>query len=296
MSVDLYLMGGKGLRSLQAVIAGGYSYLINEVCIGRDSRVDNDCSCDLSSLCDVSGLRWRYRSQSSSLPQAEYSLAISWRWLIKDAPNLIIIHDSLLPRYRGFAPLVSQLINGETEIGATAIWGEAEYDTGAIIAQSSIDIQYPIRIHDAIEAVASCYVECLLSIFESLANRIELKSAPQDEALATYSLWRDDDDYWINWHDAADRIARFVDAVSSPYKGAITLCNNKLVTVNQVVALPDVKIENRSPGKVIRIQDDRPVVVCGSGLLLIANAVDSTSGASLLPLKSFRSRFHSASS
>ena len=292
MKVDLYLMTAKGLRSLQASIASGFSPLINQVCIGRDSSVTNDFSAEIRDLCDASGIPWRYRDQANTLPKPDYAIAISWRWLLKDVDNLIVIHDSLLPKYRGFAPLVSQLVNGDKEIGVTAIWAEEEYDTGSIIAQSSIPIEYPIKIGDAIEKISNCYEDCILRIFRSIASNADIVSTPQDESLATYSLWRDDDDYWINWHDNAERIARFVDAVGPPYKGALSLCMGSQVTINQVEAVPDVIIENRNPGKVLRIQHGYPVLVCGSGLIMITEAVDSNTRKSILPLKLFRSRFY----
>lgn len=295
MKVDLYLMSAKGLRVLQSSIASGFSPLINQVCIGRDSGVINDFSSEIRDLCAISGVSWRYRDQPNTLPDSDYSIAISWRWLLRDVPNLIVIHDSLLPRYRGFAPLVSQLVNGDNEIGVTAIWAKDEYDTGDIIAQSSIPIDYPIKIADAIDRIGVCYDECILPLLRTISSKARIVSTPQDESAATYSLWRDTDDYWINWHDNAEKITRFVDAVGTPYKGALSLCVGTLVTINQVKVLPDVTIENRSPGKVLKIEDGYPVVVCGSGLIMITDAVDTNTHTSIIPLKSFRSRFYAKS-
>jgi methionyl-tRNA formyltransferase len=55
--------------------------------------------------------------------------------------------------------------------------------------------------------------------------------------------------------------------------------------------MEDVKIENRSPGKVIFIEDKLPVIVCGKGLLMLVDVRDEH-GESVLPLKYFRSRFY----
>ena len=49
-----------------------------------------------------------------------------------------------MPKYRGFAPLVNSLVNGEKIIGVTALFASEEYDNGDIIMQSSVDITYPI--------------------------------------------------------------------------------------------------------------------------------------------------------
>ena len=293
MKVNLYLMSAKGLGALQETVSSGFAGLINEVCIGRDSNVINDYSEDISRLCEASGISWRYRNQESTKAAADYSIAISWRWILNNVPGLIVMHDSLLPRYRGFAPLVSQLINGDTEIGVSAIWAKQDYDTGDVISQSSVSITYPIKIQSAIDSIGQCYSNCLLFILQELRDNSFLPSTPQDHGKATYSLWRDEQDYWINWNDPAEKIARFVDAVGMPYKGATSLCNGSKVIIREVSSVPNLAIENRSPGKILRLQDGLPVVVCGSGLLMIEDCIYEASGSQLLPLKSFRSRFSS---
>jgi methionyl-tRNA formyltransferase len=67
--------------------------------------------------------------------------------------------------------------------------------------------------------------------------------------------------------------------------------NGRLVRIFEAEELPDVVVEDRAPGKVIFVQDGRPVVVCGSGLLRILDLRDDATGESLLPLRKFRSRF-----
>ena len=69
-----------------------------------------------------------------------------------------MFHDSLLPKYRGFAPLVKGLICGETRFGVTALFGASQYDAGDILFQASVGITYPIAISDLITRVADCYV------------------------------------------------------------------------------------------------------------------------------------------
>lgn len=291
MKVNLYLMSAKGLGALRSAISRGFSDLINEVCIGRDCNVLNDFSQEIRELSESSGISWRYRDQESIKSGAEYSIAISWRWLLKNVPRLIIIHDSLLPKYRGFAPLVSQLINGESQIGVSAIWAGEDYDTGDVIAQSSISISYPIKIQQAIDIITQCYNNCFIYILQEIAKNSHMPSTPQDHKHATYSLWRDEQDYWINWNDSSERIARFIDAVGTPYKGARSLCNGDKIIIREANLIPDLIIENRRPGKVLRLQNGFPVVVCGSGLLMIEDGLYKTSGLPLLPLKSFRTRF-----
>jgi methionyl-tRNA formyltransferase len=54
------------------------------------------------------------------------------------------MHDSLLPKYRGFAPLPNALINGEREVGVTALFASEEYDMGDIVCQRRLAVEYPM--------------------------------------------------------------------------------------------------------------------------------------------------------
>ena len=295
MKINLYLMSKKGLCALGALVDKGYSAYINEVCIGKDSGVTADFSDEIMAICKEYDLKWYYKGTTNKSSKADYSIAVSWRWILKDIEGLIVVHDSLLPKYRGFAPLISQLVNGETTLGVSAIWAGEDYDTGNIINQQTIEVRYPIKIHAAIDAITNCYVKAILFIFECLTNGIALPSTPQRTDNITYSLWLDDEDYWIDWSQSAERIARFIDAVGSPYRGARTLCNGEKIIVQSATYYPDVVIENRQPGKVIKINGINPIIVCGIGLLKLESCIYANTGKDALPLKKFRSRFNSPS-
>lgn len=120
---------------------------------------------------------------------------------------------------------------------------------------------------------------------------ITLKTTPQDERLATYSLWRDDDDYNINWNETSQNIRRFIDAVGEPYLGACAILGESKVRILEAVEEENVIIENRQPGKVIFVKNDEPIVVCGDGLLRIKRIVDDEKRRDLIPLSKFRTRF-----
>jgi methionyl-tRNA formyltransferase len=100
-------------------------------------------------------------------------------------------------------------------------------------------------------------------------------------------------DYWIDWANDAQTLARFIDATGDPYEGACTLLNGRLIRVTAGRALAEVEIINRTPGKVLFVTDNRPSVVCGSGLFEVTEAHFQDSGLSIFPIKKFRSRFHS---
>ena len=287
----LFLMTSKGFNVLKHIIHIGHAILIDKVIVGEDKNVLNDYSAEIYNLCGEYGIQAEPRSNFESY-NTRYALAISWRWIIPISPihKLIVLHDSLLPKYRGFSPLVSQLINGEKKIGVTALYASENYDEGNIIYQSSSNIDYPITISEAIEIINKNYIETTAWIFNHASKNIPLPSLPQPHDLATYSLWRDDEDYRINWQDTASRIERFINAVGFPYKGAQCLLNGKVIQIKKAIAVNDVFIENRDVGKVLFVKNNKPVIVCGKGLLLIEKAI-YLDGESIIPMKKFRSRF-----
>ncbi len=289
MSLTLFLMTEKGHAVLDGVISTAGAGAVSLVVGARDAHVQDDRYDDIQSTCRKAGIRFADRLEAP--PAAtNYSLAVSWRWMIRGVPNLIALHDSLLPKYRGFAPLPNALINGERETGVTALFASDEYDVGDIVCQKRLPIEYPIKVRQAIQNILPLYAAIACEICATLASGAPLPRTRQDESEATYSLWRDDQDYQIDWNWDAPRIARFIDAVGYPYLGARTLLNGEPATILDAVPEVDVRIEERAVGKVIFVREGQPVVVCGSGLLRIAQMA-APEGNSLLPLKKFRSRF-----
>ncbi len=265
--------------------------LVAAVVASRDKNIVEDHFEEIAELCRSNNVNFHNRTDGHAI-RTDYALAVAWRWLIDaGSARLIILHDSLLPRYRGFNPLVTALINGDKDIGVTALFATKEYDRGDIIAQSSSRIAYPIRIREAIKIIIGNYEALATNIGESLNRGIEPTAHPQDETAVSYSLWRDEEDYFVDWSHSASDIKRFLDAVGYPYKGAATTLEGRVVRIRDAEVLADVRIANRTAGKVVFFEDAKPVVVCGQGLLKITELVDDETGASLLPLSRLRVRF-----
>jgi methionyl-tRNA formyltransferase len=289
MKLAFYLMNSKGYQILKGFLNKYGADSIEYIVTAEDKNVQKDYYLEINEICKSYNLT--IYNRKDELPKFNgYKLAVGWRWLIQDTSNLIVMHDSLLPKYRGFSPLVNMLINGEKEIGVTALFASENYDEGNIIMQKKVSISYPIKIQDAIKKVSYLYIDLVISIYELLINSNKLISIPQDHNQATYSLWRDEEDYMLDWEKSSSTLKRTIDAVSFPFSGAKTYLNNKIISIVDAVEVEDVVIENRDIGKVIFISNGHPVVVCGEGLLKIIEAYDSNKK-SVLPLKNFRSRF-----
>lgn len=288
----LFLMSEKGYRSLTGIVESFGSGVIDFIVYAKDKNVQQDYTNEIKNVADVNNIRI-YEKSDDYVIKSKYIIAISWRWLIPiNSENILItLHDSLLPKYRGFAPLVNQLLNKEPYIGVTAIVSDTEYDKGGIITQSKTKVNYPIRIKDAIAEVSVLYVDVLKNVIRHAIENESLKTTTQNESEATYSLWRDEEDYNIDWNKSSSEIRNFIFALGFPYKGASAYILNKKIRIHDAIEFNDLVVVNRDVGKVIFMENNFPVVVCGKGLLKITEATYDESSESALPLNKFRIRF-----
>jgi methionyl-tRNA formyltransferase len=262
--VDLYLCGTKGLAALQAALQ--YPQDISSVQIMSDSGLSNDPYSQMVKLVKENGLN--LVTGEILAPNAE-ALAVGWKFLITNHyQRLFVIHDSLLPKYRGWNPLVTALQNRDTEIGATLILADEQIDHGPIILQKEIRVTYPLKIVDAMNAVEDAIRELVEFLFKQ-PDRCNLSVLEQDESLASYSIWRNEQDYRIEWSGSAEDILSFINSVSFPYKGALTSLDGNDLRIFDARVVPDLFIVNRTPGKVWKLENQNPIIVCGDGLIQI---------------------------
>ncbi len=292
--IVFYVMTHKGLVFLRHAIKVDKK-LIKFVVISKDSSLKNDYSRELINLSKKHKLNFYMRGSEPKVLCEDYIFAVSWRWMINHKiTKLIVFHDSLLPKYRGFAPLINMLINGENEIGVSAVFGAKEYDKGNVIAKQKTKINYPIKIREAIRINNKNYIKLLEELFNKINSNEELKGIPQIEADATYSIWRNQEDFFIDWSRNSNEIKRFVDALDFPYSGAMTKTSNgDIIRILNVDIVKDVICEIRHVGKVIFCQNGLPVVICGNGLLRITKAYITINNTeiSYLPLNTFKVKF-----
>jgi methionyl-tRNA formyltransferase len=289
-----YILGLKGYRSLLEFINTFGAEKVGFVVSSKDLGVKNDFYEEIQMLCKENTIDFYERTKAKNFLCREVinAFAIGWRWIISDCQNLIVFHDSLLPKYRGFAPLVNALINGENRVGVTALRASENYDTGSIISQEYLEVVYPIKIGVIIDRITDLYVRLLLDICSKILNGNELALKEQDELCATYSPWRNALDYYIDWQQSSSSIARFVDALGDPYDGAKTIIDSQIIKINEVEVVDDVIVENRRShiGKVLFMCNKYPIVICGSGLLKIIDFSDEKNN-SLVGKMPFRTRF-----
>lgn len=163
-------------------------------------------------------------------------LVIGWYYIvpksIREIPRLGCagMHASLLPKYRGGAPLVWAMINGEEKSGITFFYLEEGVDNGDIISQKEFLIEENDYICDLIDKATASALEIIDESIPLLAQN-KAPRIKQDESQATHVPQRKPEDGKIDWSWDARRIRNFIRAQSKPYPGAFTEINGKKVII-----------------------------------------------------------------
>ena len=286
---SFYVMTEKGYRVLNDFIEKFSSSDIKYVVSDRDKTLEDDFYVKIKNLCVKENIQFYNRKDNKKL-NSNYSFAVSWRYIIREEPNLIVFHDSLLPKYRGFAPVINSLINGEKKVGVTALYANSDYDKGDIIFQESLKLNYPAKIKNVIKDLIPLYIKLMNKIVYSVKKGKSLPRLKQNDEKSSYSLWREEKDFLINWNDSSEKIIRHIDALGNPYKGAATYIKKELLRVLDAKLYNNLKIENRDSGKVIFLEEGCPIVVCGKGLIKI-NEMKDSHGNSVLPFNKLKIKF-----
>lgn len=233
---------------------------------------------------------------SKVFADSDVVFAVGWQYMIAAPPrNLVVLHDSLLPRYRGFAPTISAIIDGATRIGVTALLPDDSVDEGDILAQRAIEVPSPLRIADALQQLRPCYRSVIVDTLAGFISSGSLIGRAQEHQLATYSQWRDDCDYYLDFTTDAEEVMRHVYAVGAPYAGAQILRSDGVsFGVRDAEIVADVNIVRRTPGKVWSNGPDSIDIVCGTGIVRLSGLVDNVGEPTRIA--TLRTRFISPSS
>ncbi|MEI3776049.1 bifunctional UDP-4-amino-4-deoxy-L-arabinose formyltransferase/UDP-glucuronic acid oxidase ArnA [Pectobacterium brasiliense] len=179
------------------------------------------------------------------------------------------LHGSLLPRYRGRAPVNWVLVNGETQTGVTLHKMVSRADAGDIVAQSVVAIDEEdtaLTLHGKCRTAAAALLAQQLPLIRSR----EITLTPQDDSRASYFGRRTAADGLIDWQKSAHEINNLIRAVTEPYPGAFTFLGERKVIVWRARVVKVNRVKNndvrangvkQEPGAIISTS---PLVVsCG---------------------------------
>jgi methionyl-tRNA formyltransferase len=140
------------------------------------------------------------------------------------------MHGSLLPKYRGRAPINWAILHGETRIGMTLHRMVKDPDAGAIIDQEGVALGPRDNAEVAFRKVLPCARRVLERQIDTLLTG-KVKETPQDESQATYFTGRKPEDGRIVWTQKSQQIFNLIRAVTDPYPGAFTDVNGARLMV-----------------------------------------------------------------
>lgn len=280
---DAIFLGSKdaGLEALKAIRASAKERLVKAITF--DDRADSRSVLnEFSSYCSeknipLSIIEPKNLSIELKAHQGAKVFVIGWYSILQE--NLLSrndffgMHYSPLPKYRGNAPLVWQIINGESEIGLSLFKFSLGIDDGEIVAHK----KFPLLNEDDISTVLAKANFYSKEILEEQVKKIlngEVTLTLQDHSKASYCSLRIPEDGKINWNLSAQEIFNFVRAQTTPYPGAFTV-NSK----GEKIKIIKCEIDNRTiyapTGAIVERNLNYVTIKCGNGAIKILKAKNS---------------------
>jgi len=195
----------------------------------------------------------------------------------------INIHASLLPQYRGSAPIQWAVINNEKDTGLTTMFMDEGLDTGPILMQQEVDIlkgETAGMLHDRLSSLAP---GLLMRTLEGLANGL-ITERKQDNSLATYAPKLTKEQGLINWSWPAERLYGLIRGLD-PWPGAFTYYNEKMLKLFGCFLSGDGQTGS-VPGKINGLTERGLEIETGQGSIIVEEI--QAPGKKRLPVKEFQ--------
>ena len=202
--------------------------------------------------------------QADVMVVAAYGLILPQ--VVLDMPRLgcINIHASLLPRWRGAAPIHRAILAGDRETGITIMQMAAGLDTGPMLLRESVVIAVDDTTATLHDKLANLGGKLIVNALDRLQNAT-LLATPQPDASITYAEKISKAEALIDWNGSAEEIERRVRAFN-PFPIAQTVWRGEPLRVWKAELSGD---ENQTPGTIIAVEKDRIIVACHSGALAL---------------------------
>lgn len=193
----------------------------------------------------------------------------------------INLHASLLPKYRGGAPIHHAIMNGEKETGVTLMYMVEALDAGDMIAKRSIPIERDDHVGSMFEKLAKLAADLLKDTLPAFL-RGEIKAVPQQEAEATFARNIKREDEKLDWSRTAEELYNHVRGLA-PFPVAFTYWRGQPFKIWW--AEPVQENTTEAPGTVVRVSEKGIAVQTGDGLLLLKEV--QPAGKRRLPVADF---------
>lgn len=183
---------------------------------------------------------------------------------VLEAPRFgcLNIHASLLPRWRGAAPIQRSIWAGDSETGITIMQMDAGLDTGGMISKGSIPITNETTAQTLHDALSQMGGDMILKVLNEIAENGSVNAQAQDDSQSCYAKMLKREDGRIDWSQTASEIDRQVRALT-PWPGTYTNIDGK------VLKIQTVKLAESSHSNAIgTVLDKKGHIACGGGTVL----------------------------
>ncbi len=189
------------------------------------------------------------------------------RWFL-DAARVapVNVHGSLLPQYRGAAPVIWSLINGDTVTGVTTMWMDEHLDTGDVLLRDEFPVPETMTAGELAEALADLGAGLVVPTLDGLRSGSVVRT-PQDHSRATLAPRIDKAMARIDWQRAAREIHNLVRAFN-PWPLAFTGFRGSKLQMLHSRPAPDTEAAGVPPGTFLGVHGDALRVACGGGTAL----------------------------
>ena len=197
---------------------------------------------------------------------AAYGLILPQAVLDIPQHGCLNVHASVLPRWRGAAPIQAAILAGDVTTGVSLMAMTAGLDCGPVFHIEEIEIgpgETAGELHDRLAALGA---EALVAHLDAILAG-EIAAVPQDDSLATYAPKIDKQDARIDWSLSAEELARRVRAYN-PFPGAFCFAGDTRIKIWRAVATAG----SGEPGKILQHGHEAVVIACGEGALLVEEA------------------------
>ncbi|RZU54017.1 methionyl-tRNA formyltransferase [Krasilnikovia cinnamomea] len=264
-----------GHRTLQALLDSEHEVVGVVTHPASDGAYERIWSDSVAELAEAHGVpvTLRERPDDDELYQQLVALApdvivaTNWRtWIpprIFTLPRLgtLNVHDSLLPAYAGFSPLIWALINNEPEVGVTAHMMDATLDAGPIVLQRSVGVGPRDTTADLFQKTLALFGPITVDgLAEIASGRTDF--TPQDRGKASFFHKRSEEDIRIDWTWSAEELDRLVRAQCAPYPQAF--CYHQGRRIEIVSAEVSANVYGGTPGRIFYREGDGVAIVAGA--------------------------------
>ncbi len=213
--------------------------------------------------------------QPDLLITAAYGKILSKELLEVPVLGCINVHGSLLPAYRGAAPINWAVINGEEKTGITTMFTDVGLDTGDMLLKRELDIGPDMTVGELHDEMAVLGAEVLRDTLLEL-KKGTLKRIPQDDSVSTYAPMMNKELGLIDWSKKASEIHNLVRG-TDPWPGAYTLLEGNRMRVWKTALTKESADSCQENGTILKVDDQGILVKCSDeNLLLLEVQFDSS--------------------